>query len=180
MKTEERGCELKNENQWWSAQSALNYPMLLSFAFTPSTASLLSPSFRPGRVRFATFAPWCLALISCCSASWCLSAGLVLDCASPLAVHGPGFAFQGHPLLGYRPFPSLRACIWTLDSLGASRTFQGEDAVMWGGSTTAVWLCIQVCSLCVSFLACFACCFASPFFTGFSSTFCILSSLAVA
>ena len=85
--------------------------MLLSFAFTPSTASLLSPSFRPGRVRFATFAPWCLALISCCSASWCLSAGLVLDCASPLAVHGPGFASLPGPPIARLSALSVFACV---------------------------------------------------------------------
>ena len=86
-----------------------------------------------------------------------LIAGLVFDCALPLAVHGPGFASLPGPPIARLPAPSVFACVllgigvpWCLPHLR-------EDAV-WGGSMTAVCLHSAFCGFSCFFMLCFSLC----------------------
>ena len=79
----------------------------------PLISCVFAPPFMPSRER--TVCCFCSvvsrSLIACVSASWCFSAGLVLDCASPLAVHGPGFASLPGPPIARLSAPSVFACV---------------------------------------------------------------------
>ena len=110
MKNEEGRFEVKSENQWWSAQSALSYPMLLlSYCFRSSAAFLLPPSCHPGRERFAAFAPWCRVNCMCLCFLWVCRLSFRFNL--PKAVHVPGIASLPGPPISRLPTPSVFACV---------------------------------------------------------------------
>ena len=100
-----------------SWRSASHVDVLVS---STSSAAMVLP-LHGVQGRMACFAPW--YRVNCMCLCFGGSASLVFDwnCLkrfTPQVSH----PFQGHPFLGCRPLPSLRAFFWGSESRGASRT----------------------------------------------------------
>ena len=144
-----------------SWRSATHADVLVASA---SSAALVLPLHGVQR-RLECFAPWCRVNCMCLCFGGSASFVFGWNCLKRFTAQ-VSHPFQGHPSLGCRPLPSLRAFVWGSESRGASRTFGRMLCVGW----------VHDCSVSAFCFLRFFVLFHAMLLTVSASSFCILAS----